>query len=178
MNPRIRETLILSFSALLITIVIVILILAIFRISGNQDLLLKMLNSAVEGKLYGVPFTAVGPMAMWIIVTLILLLIRKRVTVKSIQLFLNFTQTNPRKPPPAQRTDFPKATCYYSIFSGGKKIESDKKVTILTDLNAGPYIHVQVPNIDNPEFQIKFKYLDQLWISDSYSSQKGNVNLQ
>lgn len=178
MNPRAAETLTLALIALLIAAVMVGLILLIFLLSGHQELLSQMLQSTAKGELFGVAFTAGGPFGMWVIATLILLLIRKRVRLRSIKLFLRFPESNPQVLPPSRPAHFDNAACWYSIFTNGQKVVHDKKATIHTDEDAGPYIYVQAPGVENPEFQVRLQYRDREWVSDSYSPKKGSVNLR
>ncbi len=178
MNPRTAETLTLALGALLIAVVIIGLILLIFFLSGHEELLLEMLQSTAKGEFLGVAFTAGGPFGMWVIATLILLLIRKRIPLRSIKLFLNFPEPDPQVPPPSQPAHFRNAKCWYSIFSNGRQVVLDKKVTIQVDTDAGPYIYVQTPGIENPEFQVKLVYVGREWFSDSYSPKKGSVDLR
>ena len=178
MNPRAAETLTLALIGLLITAVTVGLILLIFLLSGHQGLLSEMLQSTAKGEFFGVAFTAGGPFGMWVIAVLILLLIRKRVPLRSIKLFLHFAEPDPQVLPPSQPAHFHNAACWYSIFSNGQEVVRDKKATIHTDQDAGPYIYVQAPGIKNPEFQVRLEYRGREWVSDSYSPKKGSVNLR
>lgn len=168
-----------ALTALGIVCVIVVLILLIFLLSGSQDLLSEMLNSTAKGELFGVAFTAGGPFGMWVIIFLLFLVYTKRhAPLGSIKLLLNFQDTNPQKTPPSQPAHFHNVKCWYSVFSNGQKVVHDKKERVQIDRDAGPYIYVQAPRIENPEFQVKLEYRDQKWFSDTYSPKKGWVYLR
>lgn len=177
MSVRISETLALALGAALITAIIVCLILLIFLISDQEQLLVEMLRNTVKGDLFGVAFTAGGPFGMWVITILILYQIKKRVPLKSIQIFLSF-ESESQKPLPSCSSHFQSARCSYSILSEGQRIGSDKVVPIQIDQYAGPFIYVRSSEIENPEYEIKLEYRGHEWFSDSYSPKKGRVNLQ
>lgn len=177
MNVRISETLALALGAALIMGIIVCLILVIFLISGQEQLLVEMLQSTVKGELVGIAFTAGGPFGMWVITILILYLIKKRVPLKSMQIFLSF-EPESQKPLPSCSAHFQSAKCSYSILSEGQRIGSKKEVPIQIDQYAGPYIYVRSSEIENSEYEIKLEYGGYEWFSDSYSPKRGRVSLQ
>jgi hypothetical protein len=172
-----------ALTALVIVCVIVVLILLIFLLSGSQDLLTEMLNSTAKGELFGVAFTAGGPFGMWFIIFFLFLLYTKSYTKRhaplgSIKLLLNFQDINSQKTPPSQTDHFHNVKCWYSVFSNGQKVVNDKKERVQIDRDAGPYIYVQAPRIENPEFEVRLEYRDQRWFSDTYSPKKGWVYLR
>jgi hypothetical protein len=179
LSPRIKETLNLSLLALAVVSVVVGLILLIFKISGQQDLLSQMLQSTAEGKISGVAFTAGGPFGMWIIAFLVLRYSIGSAPLGSIKLYLRFP--DPQTAPPTHPADLSAAICSYSVFSDGEEITT-KRANIQTDQVDqnfyAPYIYVRAPRIDNPEFQVKLEFRGDEWLSDSYSPKKGSVDLQ
>jgi len=179
MNPRTIETLTLALIPLGIVGAVVGLILLIFVVSGHQDLLSQMLQSTAKGELSGVAFTAGGPFGMWVIAFLLFRHTTRAPPPGSIKLFLRFPEPNPQVPPPSQPAHFRDADCWYSIFSNGEKVGSDTQVMIQIDKDVGaPYIYVKAPAIENPEFQVRLKYREHEWFSDSYSPKKGDVDLR
>jgi len=178
MTLRTRETITFAFIALFIVGVVVVLILLIFWLSGHQDLLSRMLQSTAEGELFGVAFTAGGPFGMWVIAFLLLRYASRGARIGPIKLFLRFP--DPQVPPPSRPADFRNARCWYSILANGQKV-SEEKVTIQTDQIDRdiyvPYVYVRAPRIKNPEFEIRLEYGGEEWFSDSYSPEKGSVNL-
>jgi hypothetical protein len=184
MNPRIKDAITLAIIALGIVAAVILIILLIFWVSGNQDLLLQMLQSTAKGELFGMAFTAVGPFGMWLIVFLFLSWrSTKHIPSGSIKLWLSFPEPQ-EVPYPSKPVHFRKAKCWYSIYSNGKQVESDKVVPVHTYLMDKveniyrPYIYVEAPGIENPVFQIGLKYEDHEWYSDSYSHTVGEVNLE
>lgn len=173
MGSRTREVFILS---LVVTVVVVALILLVFYVSGNQDLLVKMLNTTAEGDLSGIAFVAGGPFAMWVVAFAILMISKRKALMKSVKLFLQFPESDEAKPPP-KRTEYPRAKCSYATYSVKRKVGSGKPAAIHMDKHAGPYINVEVPNIESPTFVVQLKFNGWEWSSDSYSIEQGSVDL-
>lgn len=184
MNPRTVEYLILAFVPLAIVCVVVGLIMAIFMLSGHEELLTQMLQATARGELSGVAFTAGGPFAMWIAAFVLFRHATKGAPPGSVRLNLHFAQDDRdlQSPPPSEPAHFHRSTCWYSVFSGDQKVDEDKKVTVHTDqVDRGhyvPYIYVEVPKIEDPLFQVRLEYGGREWISDSYSPRKGVANLR
>ena len=181
MTPRARETVLLAVISLLIAAVIVGLILVVFLVSGNQELLSQMLQNTVEGELLGIIFTAGGPFGMWVIAFVLLIYILKRSqSLGAIRLMLRFPDSP--TPPPSQPAHFNQAKCWYSVFSNGQTKFMEQEVPILTIQSSpgvyAPYIYVKAPGVEDPEFQVRLEYEQTEWFSDSYSPKKGGVDLR
>lgn len=173
MGSRNREV---ALLALGVTAGVVALILLVFYVSGNQDLLVKMLNTTAEGDISGIAFVAGGPFGMWIIAFAIMMVSKRKALMKSVKLFLQFPESDGAKPPP-KRAEYPRAKCSYATYSGQQKIGPEKPATIHIDRHAGPYINVEVPNIESPTFVIQLQFNGREWSSDSYSIEQGSVDL-
>lgn len=169
----------LTFMALVVVVVVVGLILLIFNISGNQELLDRLLQSTAEGQLLGIALTAGGPFGMWVIAFLLFRNSMRATPMGSIKLFLRFPESDVS--PPSRPSEFQNSVCSYVIFSNGEKV-SEETTTVQTDQMASdvyvPYIYVKAPKIDNPEFQVKLKHQGEEWLSDSFSPTKGSVDLR
>ena len=174
MRSDIKEIITLALISLVIVVIIILLILLIFLFSGHKGLLEQMLQNTARGEIFGTSFTVYGPFSMWIIAYLVLKF--KSTQVESIKLYLNFPDS--RVPPPESYVQFKNADCWYSIFSDGNKVKPETKVPIQNDNVSGPYIYVNPERFKNPEFQVKLKYLENDFYSDSYSPLKGRVDLR
>ena len=179
MNPRIRETMALTFMALVVVAVVVGLILLIFNVSGNQELLDQLLQSTAEGELFGIALTAGGPFGMWVIAFLLFRSAVKGSPMGSIKLFLRFPESGVS--PPTRPSEFRNSVCSYVIFSHGEKVTEEITIIQTDQISSDvyvPYIYVKAPKIDDPEFQIKLEHQGEEWLSDSYSPKKGSVDLR
>lgn len=177
MDSQVTRILTLASSALVFVIVLVIVFVIVFLISGMEELLIEMLHSAVKGEFLGISFTVGGPFGMWVIATFVLVRLSRTVSLRKIRVYLLFPSPDPRKPP-SHPADFLKAECWYSVFSNGTEILSNKKVTILTDKYSGPFIFVSIPDAENPAFQVRLKYEGNEWISDGLSPRIRSVDLR
>lgn len=173
MRSDIKEIITLALISLVVVVIIILLILLIFLFSGHEGLLEQMLQSTAKGEIPGTSFTVYGPFSMWIIAYFVLWI--KSAPVESIKLYLNFPDS--RVPPPESNDQFRNADCWYTIFSDGNQVKPEKKAIIQKDVS-GPYIYANPQRIKNPEFQVRLKYIEHEWISDSYSPLKGRVYLR
>lgn len=173
MGSDTKEIITLALISLVIVVIIILLILLIFLFSGHKGLLEQMLQSTAKGEIYGTSFTVYGPFSMWIIAYFVLRI--KSAPVEPIKLYLHFPDS--RVPPPESNVQFKNADCWYSIFSDGNQVKPEKKAIIQNEVS-GPYIYVNPQRIKNPEFQVRLKYVENDWLSDSYSPLKGSVDLR
>lgn len=178
MNQRTAEILTLALLALGIVVAVVALILLIFLLTGHQALLSEFLHSTAEGELFGVAFTTGGPFGMWIIAFLLFRFAGKQFSQGAIKLYLRFPEPQVA-PPPSRTSEYHNSTCWYSVLSNGQAVGKPKETKIQIDQDIGaPYIYVKATRVENPEFQVRFKYQEQEWLSDSYSPKTGSVDLQ
>jgi hypothetical protein len=154
--------------------------LLIFHVTGNQELISQMLQSSAKGEIGGITFTAFGPFSMWIITIVILKYGFFRYISRNQKLVLHFPLKNPT--PPNTPHDFNKVSCTYSIFHNNQKVVTDKPVTVHTEkMQHGgyiPYIYIENTTYDDALVQVSLKFGTDEWISDSYSPNKGDIDLQ
>ncbi|MHA2294100.1 MAG: hypothetical protein ACXACK_18220 [Candidatus Hodarchaeales archaeon] len=181
-RPRTKELIVLTLISLLVAIGVVFLIILIFIISGNQNLLTQMLESTAEGQIAAIGITAGGPFGMWVIAFLVIIYARKEEdpSLGVIRLYLRFKLDDIRKGVvPSTPSHFNNAQCSYSIFSDGNQVSSNNQAIILFQRYVGPYISVQAPGIQNPVFTVTLEYQGQtLHSKSSYEPTRGEVTLQ
>ena len=181
---RTVEALITPLVALGITAGIVLLILLIFVLSGQEQLLVQMVQSTAKGEFLGVAFTAGGPFGMWIIATLLLVLVKRRVPPREVELGLVLRAQDPQPPYPLTRAEFHRAKCSYFVKSSGEEDKPYKDVEIhcgkVEDDKASFdhfFIYVPILEVEKPVYKFRLEYEDNEWKGDSYSPWKSRLEL-
>ncbi|MBA7600807.1 hypothetical protein ES703_07867 [subsurface metagenome] len=178
MNPRTKDTIIYSFASLVIVCVVVLLIVGIVIRTGHDDLLTQFFQNTAKGNIGGLSISVGGPFGMWVITYLVLQKYSRETPLGSIKLYLRFV--NPTPALPTLPAHYLQAQCSYTIYSNGNEIESGKNANVQfqqTSPNVQmPYIYVNAPGVNDPEFQVTLEYQGNEWISDSYSPKTGRVD--
>ena len=163
MKPNIKETIILTIVAMGIVTFVILIILLIFWVSGNQSLLEDMLQVTVEGGIAGATFSAAGPLGMWILIFYILKWSAKKYKPPgSLKLFLcRSPETGQEQNNPLELPDPHNTKCWYTIWDGAHPeldpLVRDREARIQTK-EGFSYINIEDPGVTNPFEEVK-KYM-------------------
>lgn len=171
MNPNIRDVLL----SLTIVCVIFGLILILFEVTGNIELISQLLQSTAEGEIAGLTFTTIGPFGMFVISFYMLRYTRRETPLWPIKLWLYFSDEDHPVPPPSQPIEFSEASCRYTVYSNDRIVRT-VDVNIRFEQRS-PYIYVSAPEVDNPELEVRLEYGGHEFISESFSPKVGRVTL-
>lgn len=181
MNPRIRDVSIVVMWSLIVTVVLVAVFAEIFLISGKSEILFSMINTTAEGKISEITFSSGGPVAIWVISLVLVLLIFIKLpskAQKTSRLNLHFQNDDPYAP--AGRDQFRMAHCTYEVSSISEENKEPKpgRSTVEVDKISGPYIHINSHGVEDPMYRVTLEYDNRQWFSDSFNPEIGEVEMK